>query len=113
MDMVFKTSDMELMAKANKLISYEEYLEFRNKYIVRNPKQFVLPDTHRRIMEGAVRSAKAIIDHGGTDEEIKNACLYLYICTDAKKYHLNWNKARRDLNIPDILKKYLIEIIHV
>ena len=109
MAMVFRTSDMELMNKANELVSYEEYLKIRGKYIVRNPKQFVLPDTHRRIMEGAVKAAKTIIDRQGTDEEIRNACIYFYICTDAKKYHLNWHKARKDYRIDDILKKYEIQ----
>lgn len=105
--MDFMTSDMELTAKATELIRYEDYAQTRGKYQIHNPRRYVSAETHRRIMGESIRIAKMAIDRGGTEEEVRNACCYLYICMDAKKYRLDWNKARRDLQIDDLKKKYV------
>ena len=110
MENEFRTSDMELMAQANRLIRYDEYLRMRSKYYISNKKFSVSAEIHRRIMDSAVRIAKMIIAKGGTDEEIKDACAYLYICTDARKYKLNWQKAKKDFGIDEMLRKYEISL---
>lgn len=102
----FKTSDTELMGKADKVLRYDEYLRIRAKYYIHNPKRYVEADTHRRIMDSSVRIAKTVIDQGGTDEEIKQACSYMYICMDARKYRLDWHRARKDMKIDELVQKY-------
>ena len=108
--MNFKTTDMELMSKASQLLNYEEYTRTREKYMIRNPKRYVSAHTHRRIMQEAVEIGKTIMDRGGTDEEVRNACLYHYICIDARKYRLDWNRARKDLQIDNMMQKYGTDI---
>jgi len=109
MSMNYRVSDMELMGKACALLQYEDYLQFRDRYIIRNPRKYVTADTHRRIMEEAIGIAKNITGRGATDDEIRNVCLYLYICVDARKYRLDWRKAKKDLRIDEIVKKYTEE----
>lgn len=109
MSMNYRVSDMELMGKASALLQYEDYLQFRDRYIIRNPRKYVTADTHRRIMEEAIGIAKNITGRGAADDEIRNVCLYLYICVDARKYRLAWAKAKKDLRIDEIVKKYTEE----
>ena len=110
MEMEYRTSDMELMVKASDLLNPKEYFQIRESYRLRNPRKYVNADTHRRIMQEAIDTAKMIISRKGTDEDIRNACLYLYICMDARKYRLNHNKARRDLKIDELIQKYRNDI---
>ena len=110
MEMAFRVSDMELMNKAGKLLKYEDYIQIREKYKMRNPKRYVNAETHRRIMQEAVSIAKGTIFRKGADEEIRNACVYLYICTDSRKYRLDWQKARKDLEISELARKCQIDI---
>lgn len=112
-EMLFKTSDMELMEKASKMLKYESYIQTRENYQFRNPRRYVNADTHRKIMGEAIRIAKSVIDKGGTDEEITQACLYLYICMDSRKYRLDWGKARKDCGIDDLIHKYMTSDISV
>lgn len=106
-EMAYKTSDMELMARASSLFKNEEYVQIREKYRLRNPRKYVSADTHRTIMQEAIDLAKRVVSRGGTDEEARNACLYLYICVDARKYRLNHQKARKDLRIEEMMQKYM------
>lgn len=105
MEQEFKVSDMELTARASKVLRYDEYLRIRANYYIHNPKRYVEADTHRRIMESAVRLAKKVADEGD-EEEIKRACVYMYICFDTRKCRLDWHRARRDLKIDDLVQKY-------
>ena len=102
----FKTSDTDLMAKSSQMIRYDEYLRMRAKYYVKNPKFVVEPDTHRRIMDGSIRTAKTVIDRGGTDDEVKRALLYMHVCVDSRLNRLNWHNARKDLHIDELVQKY-------
>lgn len=108
-DIYHKTSDTELMVKASDLLNVESYRKDREKYQIRNPKKYVSADTHRRIMQEAIDIAKTVIDRSGTTEEVTEACEYLYICMDARKYRLDWRKARGDLHIEEMIRKYKTE----
>lgn len=107
MSMEFRTSDMELMANANRLITSDEYKELREKYKSRDPRKYVGAGLHRNLMEQSIAIAKHTIDGGGSEDEVKRACLYLYICMDARKYRLAWNKAKRDYRIDELVSKYM------
>ena len=113
MEMEYRVSDMELMAKASDLLDAKEYIWIRESYRLRNPRKYVNADTHRRIMQEAIDTAKTIISSKGTDGDIRDACLYLYICMDARKYRLNHNKARRDLGIDELIRKYRNDILSI
>lgn len=113
MEMDYRASDMELMVKASDLLNQKEYIQIRESYRLRNPRKYVDAETHRRIMQEAIDTAKMIISRKGTDEDIRNACIYLYICMDARKYRLNYKKARRDLKIDELIQKYQNDILSI
>lgn len=104
---IFMTSDTDLATIKSKLINPSEYIHIRDKYTMFNRKRFVNGETHRRIMQNAINVAKTVIDHGGTEEEVKNACLYLQICIDARKYRLDHNRAKKDCKIDELISKYV------
>ena len=109
-EMAYKTSDMTLMVKASDLLKDAGYSQIREKYRLRNPRKYVSAETHRTIMQEAIDIAKQLISRGGTEDETRNACLYLYICLDARKYRLNHQKARKDLHIDEVCRKYEIKV---
>lgn len=105
--MVFMTSDTELGARASSLIGTEEYIKIRDKYHINNLKRFVPLNTHRQIIESSITIAKSVVDGGGTDEEIKRACIFMRICFDARKHRLDFHRARKDLKIEELEQKYV------
>ena len=105
--MTFLTSDTDLSTMANLLIRPDEYLRFRDKYQVHNPKRRINITTHRCLIGASVATAKKVIDNGGTDEEVKRACLYMKLCFDGRKYMLDCYRAKRDLKIEELESKYV------
>lgn len=99
-------SDTELREKSSKLISFDEYVKVKEKYHMRNPKHYVNEITHRTILGQSIDIAKNVINKGGTEDEVKRACLYMRICIDARQFRLNHTAAKRDLKIEDLVQKY-------
>ena len=110
MEMDFKASDMELLGKASAIMKYDEYIQKREKYRIRNPRKYVNTNTHRKIMQESIDLAKTVISHGGTDDEVRNAVMYFYVCVDSRKYCLNHSKARKDFRIDELIRKYMKDI---
>ena len=96
----------ELNDIANKLITSEEFVQLLEKYVDHNPKHIVNKDEHRRIMGIALNLARNVVDRGGTEDEVKRACLYMQLAIHVRKHQLNLGWARRDLKIEELRKKY-------
>lgn len=110
MEMNFKASDMELLGKASAIMKYDEYIQTREEYRIRNPRKYVNANTHRKIMQESIDLAKTVINRGGTDDEVRNAVMYFYVCVDSRKYCLNYGKARKDFRIDELIRKYMKDI---
>lgn len=66
---------------------------------------------HHVITEDAARFAIAVINGGGTAKEIRDACIYVRICADAKEAALGYIQFSKDHHLVDVKKKYGLDAL--
>lgn len=66
---------------------------------------------HRTVTRDATRFAIAVINGGGTAKEIRNACIYVRICADAKKEALGYIQFSKDHHLIDVKNKYGLDAL--
>lgn len=63
-------------------------------------------NSHKLLTGKAYNLVFRLVNMNGTREEIDRAIRYFFIMLDARRHHLDWRKAKKELGISELEKKY-------
>ena len=63
-------------------------------------------NAHRLLTGKAYNLVFRLVNLGGTREEIDRCVRFFFIMLDARKHRLDWRKAKKELGISELEKKY-------
>lgn len=61
---------------------------------------------HQVVASTAMHLLERVVEHGGSEDEIRRASEYFLVALDSVKHGLNPTVARRELGIEELRKKY-------
>ena len=80
--------------------------ELRDEYAMTGGPEEISGNKHSMITGTALNIVKTIIQKSGAVNEVHRALMYLAICMDTKKYHLDYRRAYKELMISHLMEKY-------
>ena len=84
----------------------EETLKNDQKFYVNPPYNNISENSHKLLTGKAYNLVFRLVNMNGTREEIDRWVRFFFIMLDARKHHLDWKKAKKELGISELEKKY-------
>lgn len=100
----------ELLDRSKEMIPEDEWIRILEKYELQDGlKKRIKEHWHRVITGKAVALAREIIQNG-TQEELKQALIYLKVCIDANKHMLDYKRFGKENDIEALGNKYGVDM---